>query len=381
MRSYLGLTWDHPRGYQALRAAAAQLDPAIDALAIHWDTQTLEGFEAAPIAELCARYDLVVLDHPHIGEAVAQRCLQPISDLFDADTLASIDRDTIGPSFSSYRFAGRQWALPLDAATQVMAARADLLEENLPQTWHEVVALSERAPVTLSLAGPHAALSFQSIAVALGEPPAKLDPERFVGTETGRAVLDLMATLASRMPAIVREANPIGILEHMARHDDVVLCPLVYGYVNYAVGSSERRAICFGNAPRAMSGGLPGSTIGGTGIAISARAEISPALVNHLRWLMSANTQVRFISAEAGQPSRRDAWQDASVNAAWKNFYHNTAETMERGYVRPCHDGAIAFQAMASGLIREALAGRSHGAVLDALQNAYTASRTARIDA
>lgn len=381
MRVYRGLTWDHPRGYQALRAAAARLDPARDGLAIEWDIQPLEGFEAAPIAELCARYDLVVLDHPHVGEAVAQRCLRPIDDLFDATDLAAIERDTIGPSFISYRFDGRQWALPLDAATQVMAARPDLLDGATPETWEEVVVLSARLPVTLSLAGPHAALSFQSIAVALGEPPAEADPERFVGSETGRAALDLMATLAGRMPTVLRDANPIGILEHMARHNDIALCPLIYGYVNYAAARDDRRAIRFGNAPRAAPGGRPGSTIGGTGIGISAHADISLALVDHLRWLMSAEAQRGFIPAEAGQPSRRDAWRDDVVNAAWGGFYRDTAETMERGYVRPRHDGAIAFQTKASAFIREALAGRSHDAVLDALQDAYTESRTARIAA
>src|SRR3546814_9411228 len=54
---------DLPRGYAALRAAAER-DPLIE-----WDTHPLEGFESTPIASLCARYDLVVLDHPQIGRA------------------------------------------------------------------------------------------------------------------------------------------------------------------------------------------------------------------------------------------------------------------------------------------------------------------------
>ena len=38
---------------------------------VSWDRQPLEGFESAPIAEVCAGYDLVVLDHPHLGDALA----------------------------------------------------------------------------------------------------------------------------------------------------------------------------------------------------------------------------------------------------------------------------------------------------------------------
>jgi len=44
---YCGLTWDHPRGYNAL-AAAAEASGGL----LHWDKQPLEGFESHPIGEL-----------------------------------------------------------------------------------------------------------------------------------------------------------------------------------------------------------------------------------------------------------------------------------------------------------------------------------------
>ena len=377
MQRYKALTWDHPRGYNAL-AAAAQL-PALaeSGIAIDWDKQPLEGFESHPIADLCARYDLVVLDHPHVGEAVNGDCLQPLEDVFGADVIAGLAKDSIGPSLTSYRFAGAHWALPLDAATQVMAGRADLLETPLPVTWDEVVALSQRTgKVALSLAGPHAALSFLSIAAAFGEPPAETDPDLLVSTETGKAVYALMADLASRSPASVRDKNPIGILAHMAGHDDVVLCPLIYGYVNYAA-PSHGHAITFHNAPRNTAGGRPGSTLGGTGIGISRRCSVTPELKQHLLWLMGDEAQTSFIPDHEGQPSRRAAWHDAGVNARWGSFYKNTAETLEAAYVRPRHDGYIAFQGQASALLRQAFAdGAAADAVLPALQTLYSQHRS-----
>ena len=60
---YKALTWDHPRGYHALRDAAAEVAPG-QGLSIRWDKQPLEGFESHPIADLCANYDLV--DDPQI---------------------------------------------------------------------------------------------------------------------------------------------------------------------------------------------------------------------------------------------------------------------------------------------------------------------------
>lgn len=376
MRRYSGITWDHPRGYNALAAAAAALDPAEDRLSIDWDKQPLESFESKPITTSCGRYDLVVLDHPHIGEAVAGDCLRPLEDLFDDEIIAALGEDTIGPSLASYRFAGRHWALPLDAATQVMAARADLLGEPPPDTWDEVIRLSRRSgKVAMSLAGPHALLTFLSIATALGEPPAVQDPDVLVSTETGIDAFDLMAGLACRSPANVRQENPIGLLDHMARDVDVVLCPLIFGYVNYAA-PRDGTAIRFCNAPSTAKGGRPGSTLGGTGLGISTRCRVSEDLGRHLLWLMGEEAQTRFIPAHDGQPSLRAAWTHPILNLRWDDFYRNTADTLESAYVRPRHAGYVPFQGRASALLRNAIDdGVPAVAVLGKLQALYRASR------
>lgn len=376
MATIKALTWDHPRGFNALAAAAKRDEVIAAGLDIQWDRQPLEGFESHPIADLCARYDLVVLDHPHVGEAVGGDCLQSLESVFGAEVVERLTAESIGPSLSSYRYAGQHWALPLDAATQVMALRADLVEGETPQTWAAVVDLSRRnGKVALSLAGPHAALSFLSIAAAYGEPPAEADPDVLVSVETGTAVYELVAELASLSPRVVIEKNPIGILGHMAASDDVLLCPLVYGYVNYAA-PTEGRPITFADAPRRTAGGRPGSTLGGTGIGISKRCEATPELKAHLLWLMSRDAQIGFIPAHDGQPSRREAWFDNAVNRRWNGFYRQTAATLEAAYVRPRHDGYIAFQGKASALLRDAFeTGAAAAGVLSRLQDLYRAHR------
>ncbi|WP_292905026.1 extracellular solute-binding protein [Niveispirillum sp.] len=373
---YRGLTWDHPRGYNALAAAAAALDPVQDGLTLSWDRHSLEGFEQHPIADLCRRYDLIVLDHPHVGEAVAGEGLLPLEDLFDAGEIAAWGRDVIGPCLRSYHYAGWHWALPLDAATQVMAVRPDLMDGPVPETWAQVLDLAARRPVALSLAGPHAVLSFQSICTALGEPPAQADPELFVGRRTGMEALDLMARLAATSPLAVANLNPIGILGAMAAGTEVALCPLIYGYVNYTRARPGQAPLRFANAPRQEPGGRPGSTLGGTGIGISRNARVTPALLDHLRWLMAPGTQAGFIPDHDGQPSLRGAWADPGVNGRWGDFYCATADTLENAFVRPRHPGAIAFQTAASAVIRMALSDRRpHADIIDDLQSLYTASR------
>ena len=363
--SYRGLTWDHPRGFNALDAAAKLTSGLAPSLGLTWDKHSLEGFETHPIAELCAQYDLVVLDHPHVGEAVAGDCLVPLEDLFDADEIAGWQRDCIGPSLKSYDFAGRHWALPLDAATQVMATRADRVDVP-PTTWDEVLTSSHA--LVMSLSGPHAVLSFQSICTSLGERPAMVDPDRFISDTVGLEALDLLQNLSDRSPVALREHNPIMILQHMCDHDDIALCPLVYGYVNYAT------RLAFANAP-AGRGGI-GSTLGGTGIGISRRCVVTPELLAHLRWLMSDDAQRGFIPAHDGQPSLRTAWYDEGVNHGWGNFYAATTATLEAAYIRPRHDGAIKFQTKASQILRKGLFDKdNHIDILNGMQAAYAQTR------
>lgn len=350
-RRWRGLTWDHPRGYAALQAAANQTG------LIDWHTHSLEGFESAPIAQLCEQYDLIVLDHPHLGEALAQGCLQPLDQILPDEALRSIERNSIGLTYASYHMAGQQWALPLDAATQVMAARPDLLTRaghSVPAQWQDVLALSRQTKqVALSLAGPHAFLTLLSMCAALDRGLTLDDGKRWHKPEALQQACEWLVELAALSPVSVRDANPIALLHHMTTHDDVLLCPLVYGYVNYTRVAAGA-ALTFHNAPRVASN-APGSILGGTGIAISQRCQIDAPLVEHLLWLLGENAQTHFIPQHAGQPSHLSSWRDPAVNADSSLFYLATFDTLNAASLRPRHDGFIALQRCASAFLREGL--------------------------
>jgi multiple sugar transport system substrate-binding protein len=284
-------------------------------MSLCWERQSLEGFEAHPIADLAERYDLIVLDHPHLGDAVAAECLVPLESLFAAEEIAAWAAASVGRSFASYHYAGKNWALPLDAATQVTAFRSELLQdEPPPTTWDAVIALAQRRSVCLSLAGPHAALTFMSICTALGGSAASKDPDQFVSSGVGTEALAIMAALYRRATRLALGKNPIGILEAMAQGADIAYCPLIYGYVNYAAAAADRHAVRFGDVPAVRAGGMLGSTLGGTGLAITRRTTITSELLAHLRHLMSEHTQCRLIPHHDGQPSARARWEDKEVN-------------------------------------------------------------------
>lgn len=362
MTDYVGLTWDHPRGRNALEVAAGRVGGG-DTL--RWEVQPLEGFESAPIAELAGRYDLLVLDHPHLGDAIAADCLRAIDGLFDADQVRDWERAAVGPSVGSYRVSGRLWALPLDAATQVAARRRDLVPQ-APTSWDEAIALAQSGVVATSLAGPHAFLSWCSIAMSLdGE-----DGTVPFGPGAALRALEILRRLSAHAPAGTAELNPIGLLDRMRDAGDIGYLPLVYGYVGYSSA-----VIAFGPPPTEREGRI-GSTLGGTGIAVTRRSEPSRALLDHLRWLLEERTQRELIPAHDGQPSARAAWTDPRVDEAAHGFYSATLPVIEAAWVRPRMPGFVPFQAAASELVRSAVVGsRRPQEVLDELEERYNALR------
>ena len=276
--------------------------------------------------------------------------------------------------FDSYTYAGRQWALPIDAATQVMASRPDLMCDIIPDTWEDVVSLPNKYSVALSLAGPHAILTLFSIAVSLGAEPGA--EQLLFPPKLGEAALEILDAVYQRTAAASHLFSPIDILETMATSDNLAFCPLIYGYVNYATTSdSARRVISFSNAPRITGSSIRGSVLGGTGIGLSKHCEVSRELLSHLHWLMSDETQTTFIPAHDGQPSARMAWNDYKVNSAWGDFYGSTLETIERAYVRPRYAGYIEFQKAASHIVRTGLeTGASYSSTVQALEKVFEKS-------
>lgn len=352
---FRGLTWDHPRGYDALAAAAAQTQS--DELQIQWDRQSLEGFESAAIDELAQTYDLLVIDHPHLGDALDKGCLKDIRTLFSPSRLDAWRDQSIGRSFSSYQYGEGQWALPLDAATQVAVWRPDLTSEPAPITWADTAAYAQRHPVCLSLAGPHAFLTLCSMAHAFGAAMGDHQDRLFKGGDLA-AAWDLLSCLYAHHLIEWQDKNPIALLHAMSTTDEAVYCPLVYGYVNYAGSRSPGKKLSFIDAPHGP-GRTIGSVLGGTGVAITQRCQITPALLRHLEHLMAPNTQTAFIPQHNGQPSARIAWENQTLNAGHGDFYRHTQSTLENAFVRPRFPGYTRFQLEASAAVRELLSARA----------------------
>lgn len=349
-----GMTWNHPRGYDPM-VACARLWQEKTGVAVHWEKRSLQDFETYPVEELARTYDLIVIDHPHVGQITRENCLVPLDVPEKAAEARALRVGSVGSSFSSYAWKGRQWALPIDAATQVQAYRPDLLEAAPPSRWEEVLALARRGQVLLPLRPPHSLMSFYTLAGNHGTPCA-VDGDQLIPPHQGLVAFEALRTLVGLVPERCFEMDPIAVLEAMAVAGSSHVCaPLIYGYVSYAMAGFRESPIHFCNIPSASDKGPVGSALGGTGIAVSAFSASVRDAVDFAYWIASGDVQRSAYAGAGGQPGHAAAWEDERVNAATAHFYRATRATLDAAWVRPRHDGYMAFQQAASETINRGL--------------------------
>lgn len=352
-----GMTWSHPRGYDPM-VACSSLWQQKTGVAIEWDKRSLQDFESFSVEELARAYDLIVIDHPHVGQITAEGCLEPLDVAGREAERTALASGSVGQSYPSYSWQGRQWAFPIDAASQVQAWRPDALDAP-PARWSDVLDLARHGRVLLPLRPPHSLMVFYTLAGNLGHSCAT-DPSRdLIDIATGGEVFEAMREIAALVDPACFEMDPIAVSEHMAEADSKIVCaPLIYGYVSYAVTGFRVNRLAFADIPVIGASGLIGSALGGTGIAVSAFSKAKDAAIDFAYWVASGDVQRATYAAAGGQPGHTAAWEDEAVNAATGNFYRDTRATLEGAWVRPRHDGSMAFQQAASDSIIAGLTSR-----------------------
>src|SRR5690348_8109021 len=349
-----GMTWAHPRGYDPLIACSA-LWAERTGIRIEWERRSLQDFESFPVADLAERYDLIVIDHPHVGQITRERCLVPL----DEGRSASLRNEYVGASLKSYVWEGRLWALPIDAAAQVQAWRPDRLERP-PASWQEMLELAAAGAVLCPLRPPHNLMALFTLCGLSGCPP-RVDGPKLLQPVCAGIAYELLRELSARIHPVCLSMDPIAVLERMSQPESACASsPLIYGYVSYSRHRGEpsalRAPIAFGNLMPLVPGAQPaGSALGGTGIAVSARSPHAQAAIGFARWTASPETQSGPYLLGGGQPASSAAWDDDAANAAALDFYRNTRATLESAWLRPRHAGYMPFQHAAAERLRQAL--------------------------
>ncbi|MDR1512841.1 MAG: extracellular solute-binding protein [Propionibacteriaceae bacterium] len=342
-----GSTWDHPRGLDSLLAASEAFTAQHPEIEVRWDARSLQDFADFSLEALVQSYDLVVFDHPFVGRAAAAGLLAPLEQVLPDDCLADQARWSAGPSHESYRWGGRQWALAIDAACHVSAARPDLLDSR-PASWDQVVELARRRPgaVALPALAIDAFLAFLTlIATESGEPFAA--DGGIADLEAAAGALERLAELLAFAHPASLGSNPIQVLESMATGEQIAYAPITFGYVNYSTPGRRRHQVEFGPVA-AVAGQTARGVLGGAGLGIAAGTSRAEEAALFAAFVASGPVQRGPYARAGGQPGHRSAWFDQDLDRRVGGFFSATWPAIEAAYLRPRWPGFIEAQAVAA---------------------------------
>jgi multiple sugar transport system substrate-binding protein len=336
------LTWEHERGSGSLRAAADRYRQ-LTGIEVDVDARSLQAFAVAPLEQVTAGYDLVVLDHPHIPLAATTGLLVALDGAGHDDELAELARQSVGGSHASYAYADHQWGLANDAAAQVAAYRPDLLASP-PQTWDEVLELAGSGRVLWPAKPIDAFSSLCTLAAQHGARPP-VGATTYLSADLVRTCLDLLHRLTASVPAECLTSNPIEVAERLAEGDHYAYSPLLFGYTNYSRPGYRSHRLRYVDMPVRAAGEAPtGALLGGAGIAVVRGSSQVPAAVDFAFWVAGRDTQCGVYFDGGGQPGNAAAWDDDRLNAETWDFFRGTRATLEGAWVRPRAVGFPDFQ-------------------------------------
>jgi multiple sugar transport system substrate-binding protein len=368
-----GITWGHRRAVAPLKETLPGFAAEHPDIVVEWSERSLAGFEFDPVPTLAERFDLIILDHPFCGDIASTECLVPLEGM-----PGLVDEVFVGPSLASYRYEGHIWALPVDAAAQVAVSRPDLMQQlgaGAPRTWEDVIRLGKHAArsgmqIAIALKGVHALMTFFTLCANLGAPCDAKPGRQLVDREGAADALDAIQELLPLVPAEALDWNSIELHEALVTRDDLVYCPAVYLYATYAE-ADFRRPLRFHDLPGLQGPEPSGSTLGGTGLGISAKCRNVDAAFVYAAYLLRSETQ-RAFGRHHGQPARKEAWMAPDINARFGGAFLATRATMEASWIRPRYPGYLGFQREAGELVESYLRGEiARQDLLDRLQQSH----------
>ena len=369
-----GITWDHARGYDPL-IAASELYFKEKGIQVDWQKRSLTNFGDQSLEALSKQFDLIIMDHPHVGVAEASQCLLPLNDLLPANILNELKISSAGPSFESYHYHEKQWALPIDAAMQCASYRADLMvNDSLPNTWEEVFALaktlaSKKLYIGMALCPTDCLCSFLSLTAQFGS-PIRENNELLVEPSVGIKALSMLRTMRDVFHPKALDWNPIALYDYMAEQNDIAYSPLAFCYTNYSRAGFRKNILKYHTAPE-----INNTVLGGAGIAITSSCSNVQEAANYAAWICSDVVQSTIYVNAQGQPGNKMAWENKQANVITNNFFTNTMPSLTNAYLRPRYQGWPKFQTFIGETIHAYLLhDTAPELVLEKLQAAYTAS-------
>jgi multiple sugar transport system substrate-binding protein len=152
-----------------------------------------------------------------------------------------------------------------------------------------------------------------------------------------------MKELYSLVDKRMFDLNPIAVAELMSASDEYWYCPFAYCYSNYARTGFSKNVLHYEDVV-SLNGNKLRTTIGGTGLAVSAFSKNKEVAIDFAAMVVSGECQRTLYVQHGGQPGHRSAWLDDNANQLTNNFFKNLLPVMENGYTRPRYNGYLYFQ-------------------------------------
>ena len=349
-----GITWNHSRGFTSVVATAQRFHELNSNVEITWEKRSLQAFADEPINELAKRFDLLVIDHPWAGFAARTEVILPLDKFLPKDFMDDQVANSVGKSHESYSFNNHQWALAIDAATPVAASRPDLFKKHgleLPNNWDDLVKLARKGLVAIPGIPQDTLMSFYMVCCTLGEDVC-LTQDFVVSESTGLQALELLGELGMHIHRECYDMNPIKVYEAMTLTDQFAYSPFAYGYSNYSRNGYARKILKFHDMVSINENPLI-TTLGGTGLAISAQCQHKDIAAKYVEYVADSQTQKTVFFDNGGQPGHRTAWEDEYTNAQSLDYFKDTLPALDRSFLRPRYHGHMHFQDNSGEPIRQ----------------------------
>ena len=219
-------------------------------------------------------------------------------------------------------------------------------------------------------------MTFYTFCCSLGEDPC-LHEDVVISEATGIKALKLYRELAMYIDPACFNRNPIQTYEAMTLADDIAYCPFAYGYSNYSRNGYARKLLHFHDMITLNGSTNLRSSLGGTGLAVSANCQHIDVAMQYAAFVASAQCQRGLYTDNGGQPGHLSAWTDENTNLITHNYFLNTLPALQRAYLRPRYFGHMFFQDHAGDIVRNYLMnGGDELQVLAELRNLYIESKT-----
>ncbi len=371
-----GIAWDHPRGYEPLVAASGEFKKRNLNVSITWDVRSLKAFGDMPIEDLIGQYDLITIDHPYMGQADKKGLLLMLEQHISKSTLDTLEKESLGPCFKTYKYNEHMYALPIDAAAIVAAYRKDNMAElglSLPKTHKQLKSFYKKVPQGFMVAWPLCSTDLwcSFLTLCAQTAGAGFINNQSIDNKTGSKALDVIKSHLNFLHPESIHSNPIQILDKMGNEEEIIYCPYSFGYTNYSRRGYRNNLVHFSKSPVGEQKNIS-TLLGGVGLAVSSQTKHAEVAARFVEFVAGSGIQAGIYTLNSGQPGNLMAWLNANNNMLCNDFFNNTLKTIENAYVRPRHSGWNEFQEKGADLLHEGvLKNRASNKIMDDVNELY----------